>query len=86
MLLEQRPNVLRIPTESLLDGNRVLRYDPANGVLDEVTVTPGLANWRWTEIRDGVQAGDRIIVSLDQEGLVDGVRVAPQDAATEPAE
>ena len=86
VLLEQRPNVLRIPTESLLDGNRVLRYDPANGVLDEVTVTPGLANWRWTEIRDGVQAGDRIIVSLDQEGLVDGVRVAPQDAATEPAE
>ncbi len=86
VLLEQRPQVLRIPTESLLDGNRVLRYDAAAGVLREVPVTAGLANWHWTEISEGLQAGDRIIVSLDQEGLGDGVRVTPVDTAKEPAE
>ncbi|MBF7728961.1 efflux RND transporter periplasmic adaptor subunit [Pseudomonas sp. N040] len=91
VLLEQRQDVLRIPTESLLDGQRVLRYDDAAGVLREVAVTPGLANWRWTEVGSGLQAGDRIVVSLDQEGLVDGARVRPLDAdpaagTPEPAE
>lgn len=84
VLLEQQPNVLRIPTESLLDGNRVLRYAAEAGVLREVPVTPGLANWHWTEIRSGLQPGDRIITSLDQDGLKDGVRVAPKEAPAEP--
>jgi HlyD family secretion protein len=86
VLLEQRPNVLRIPTESLLDGNRVLRFDAAAGILREVPVTAGLANWRWTEISNGLQAGDQIIVSLDQDGLADGVRVEPAESSAEPAE
>ena len=84
VLLEQQPNTLRIPTESLLDGNRVLRYDATDGVLREVPVTPGLANWHWTQIRNGLQPGDRIIASLDQDGLRDGVSVTPADSATEP--
>jgi len=84
VLLEQHPQVLRIPTESLLDGNRVLRYDAAAGVLREVPVTPGLGNWHWTEISNGLQPGDRIIGSLDQDGLKDGVRVQPATPAAEP--
>ena len=77
---------MRIPTESLLDGNKVLRYDAASGTLQEVKVTPGLSNWHWTEISDGLQPGDRIIASLDQEALVDGVRVVPKDSVTAPAQ
>jgi len=86
VLLQQRPNVLRIPTESLLDGNRVLRYDAGAGELREVPVTPGLANWRWTEASSGLQTGDRIIGSLDQDGLRDGLRVVPIEAAAGSAE
>ena len=86
VLLEQHPKALRIPTESLLDGNKVLRYDAASGTLQEVKVTPGLSNWHWTEISDGLQPGDRIIASLDQEALVDGVRVVPKDSVTAPAQ
>jgi HlyD family secretion protein len=79
ILLEQRERVLRIPSESLLDGRRVLRYDPGTGVLRAVEVQTGLANWRWTEVHGGLEEGARILVSLEQEGLGDGVAVIPQD-------
>jgi len=81
ILLEQRPDALRIPTESLLEGGRVLRYDPAGGVLREVQLSLGLANWRWTEVLDGLNEGDRILASLEQDGLGDGVAVRPADMA-----
>ena len=78
ILLQQRPDALRIPTESLLEGERVLRYDPQTGVLHEVSLQLGLANWRWTEVLEGLSEGDRILASLEQEGLVDGVAVRPE--------
>jgi HlyD family secretion protein len=82
VLLERKRDALRIPTESLLEGQRVLRYDAAAGVLREVRVHTGLANWRWTEVLEGLEAGTQILASLDQEALGDGVAVIPQ-AATE---
>ena len=80
ILLQQRADTLRIPTESLLEGGRVLRYDPAAGVLREVQLTLGLANWRWTEVLEGLSEGDRILASLEQDGLGDGVAVRPAQA------
>lgn len=70
-------NVLRIPTQALLEGNRVLRYG-AKGVLEERTVTTGLANWDYTEITSGLNEGDQIVMSLDQPGVKAGVRVRPK--------
>ncbi|MGA8865085.1 MAG: efflux RND transporter periplasmic adaptor subunit [Gallionella sp.] len=74
-------DVLRIPTQSLLEGNRVLLYGP-EGELEEHTVTTGLANWDQTEIISGLKEGDQIVVSLDQAGVRAGVRVRPE--ATQP--
>ncbi|SDH68786.1 HlyD family secretion protein [Pseudomonas benzenivorans] len=83
ILLEQRPDALRVPTESLLEGRRVLRYDPAGGVLREVRLRTGLGNWRWTEILEGLVEGQRILASLEQDGLADGVAVTPQERGAE---
>ena len=83
ILLAQRERTLRVPTESLLEGGKVLRYDPSNGHLREQKVEIGLANWRWSEVKGGLAAGDRIIPSLEHEGLVDGSAVSPSG---EPAE
>lgn len=80
ILLQQKTEVLRIPTETLLEGNRVLRYDAEAGVLREVRVEVGLANWRWSEVLGGLEAGQLIVASLEQEGLGDGVAVEPQAA------
>ena len=81
ILLEQQPQALRIPTETLLDGGRVLRYDPVAGLLREVKVRTGLANWRWTEVLEGLSEGEQIVASLEQEGLVDGAAALPEDEA-----
>jgi HlyD family secretion protein len=69
--------VLRIPTQTLLEGNRVLLYQD-NGVLAERAVTTGLSNWVQTEITSGLNEGDQIALSLDKEGVKTGVRVQPE--------
>ena len=58
----------------------MLRYDPATGVLREVELNTGLANWRWTEVLDGLHEGERILASLHQEGLKDGIAVISRSA------
>ncbi|MDA8481682.1 efflux RND transporter periplasmic adaptor subunit [Pseudomonas resinovorans] len=85
ILLAQREQTLRVPTESLLEGGKVLRYDPSNGHLREQKVEIGLANWRWSEVKGGLAAGDRILPSLQHEGLADGSVVSPSAGSTEAA-
>jgi HlyD family secretion protein len=72
-----RANVLRIPTQTLLEGKRVLLYRP-DGVLEERTVTTGLANWEHTEITAGLNEGDQIVMSLDRAGVKAGARAQPE--------
>jgi len=74
---ESHANVLRIPTQTLLEGKRVLRYG-ANGILEERIVTTGLANWDRTEITAGLNEGDQIVMSLDQAGVKAEARVVPE--------
>jgi len=74
---DSRPNVLRIPTQTLLEGKKVLLYR-ADGKLEERTVTTGLANWDQTEITAGLNEGEQIVKSLDREGVKAGVRVQPE--------
>jgi len=71
-----RDNVLRIPTQTLLEGNRVFLYQA--GVLEDRTVTTGLANWEHTEIISGLKDGDQIVLTLDQDGVKAGARVQPE--------
>jgi len=77
ILLEVRDGVLRIPTAALQEGNRVLLFD-ADGRLVERNVKPGLANWEFTEVLEGLAAGDRIVLSLEKTGVKAGVRVVEE--------
>ncbi|RLA52917.1 MAG: efflux RND transporter periplasmic adaptor subunit [Gammaproteobacteria bacterium] len=77
IILEQHANVLRIPTEVVIDNDKVLRYDPASGYLEKVTITPGLSNWTYTEVKNGLGKGDAVLLSLDTEGAVEGALVTP---------
>ncbi len=74
-----RKQVLRIPTQTLMEGNRVLLYG-SNGVLEERKVTTGLSNWEYVEVLAGLEEGDRIVSSLDREGVKAGARVVPEAA------
>lgn len=72
IILETRDKVLRIPTQALLSGNKVLLLK--EGVLIEREVGTGLANWQYTEITRGLKAGDQVVVSLEKEGVKAGAR------------
>ncbi|MDP2761232.1 MAG: efflux RND transporter periplasmic adaptor subunit [Sideroxyarcus sp.] len=76
---EVRQNVLRVPTQALLEGNRVLRYGN-DGVLEERKLTTGLSNWEYVEVVSGLTEGEQIVASLDREGVKAGVRVVPEES------
>lgn len=76
IILESRPGVVRIPSEALLKDGHVYTFDPAAGRLQRRKVTVGLANWQFTEIREGVAEGEQVVTTIDREGLRDGVAAA----------
>jgi HlyD family secretion protein len=77
IIYDKRDRVLRLPTQTLMEGNRVLLY--VNGVLEERKVETGLSNWEYTEVVSGVAEGDRIVSSLDRVGVKAGVKVVPEE-------
>ncbi len=84
VVLDHREQVLRIPTEAILEGNRVLVYQAATGTLEERRFKPGLANWRFTEVMDGLQQGEQVITSVGREGVETGALVTPETTTTIP--
>jgi HlyD family secretion protein len=81
ILLEEKPAVLRIPTATLQEGNRVLVFDAASGKLVARQIKPGLANWEYTEVMEGLVAGERIVLSLEKAGVKPGVHAVEETVA-----
>lgn len=75
IILERHDEVLRIPSEALLEENRVYLIDQEMR-LRERKVEVGLSNWRYTEVTRGLQQGERVVTSINREGLADGVLVS----------
>lgn len=73
-------NVLRVPTQSLLEGGSVLVYRPGDGELEARAVSPGLSNWEQSEVSSGLKAGEQIVLAPDQAGIKAGVKVSPQES------
>ncbi|MCQ8129484.1 efflux RND transporter periplasmic adaptor subunit [Methylomonas rivi] len=73
--LAKKDDVLRLPAEAILENNRVLKLDDDN-VLHEQSFQPGLSNWNYTEVVSGLNAGDRVALSIGKEGVSDGAKVA----------
>jgi HlyD family secretion protein len=85
VLLDARENVLRVPTEAVLEGPRVLVYSPDSRVIEDRTIQTGLSNWRWTEVTEGLQPGERVVLSVDREGVRAGARARPEPASEDTA-
>jgi len=73
VILDARDDVLRIPSYALIEGSRVLVV--RDDRLVSVPVTAGLRNWEFTEIAQGLSAGDRVAVSLDRAEVEEGAEV-----------
>ncbi len=84
VILERRPNVLRVPTSALLRGRTVLLL--VDGRLVEREVRLGLRNWQFAEVLSGLDPGELVVVSLDKIEIEAGVRarVARESAGAVP--
>lgn len=75
IILDSHANVIRIPTESLLEGQKVLIYDAENKIIYEKTIKTGLSNWKHTEVLEGLMGNEIIVTSIDRDGVEDGASV-----------
>ena len=74
VILNARDNVLRVPTYTLLEGERVLVVRGAR--LAAQPVETGLKNWQFVEISRGLAKGEAVATSLDRAEVKPGVRVS----------
>lgn len=70
-----RNDVVRIPTPALMPGNRVLVLG-ASGKLESKQLETGLSNWEFSEVKKGLERGDRVVTSLEREGVKAGALAA----------
>ena len=77
IITQSHQDVLFVPTSAILRrGNLRQVYVFTSGRARLRSVRTGLTNWERTEVLEGLSEGERIIVSLESEGLADGVQVA----------
>ena len=74
VVIASEPNRLRVPTEAILEGNRVFVHGN-DAVVEERKIETGIANWRFTEVLDGLDSGDQVILSIDRAGVEPGASV-----------
>ncbi|WP_305075018.1 efflux RND transporter periplasmic adaptor subunit [Propionivibrio sp.] len=82
VVLEARENVVRVPTAALLEGGRVLVADK-DGMLEERQIKAGLSNWEYTEVLEGLEAGDRVVTSLERAGVKAGAHYTLETGTTD---
>ena len=80
VVLAVRENVLRVPSSALREGARVL-VAGTDGTLQERVLKTGLANWEFTEVREGLSVGERVVTSLEREGVKPGAAFVSDEAA-----
>ncbi|HSM14944.1 MAG TPA: efflux RND transporter periplasmic adaptor subunit, partial [Thermoanaerobaculia bacterium] len=83
VILEERDDVLRVPTAAILADDRVLVVEQER--LAERPIETGLRNWDFTEVRSGLEAGDRVVTTLDRPEVRAGARVASARDDEQPA-
>lgn len=75
-IVERRDNVLRVPTQAIQQDGTVLAVGKDDR-LETRRLKTGLANWAFTEVTGGLDAGNRVLLSFDQENVKAGVKVTP---------
>lgn len=80
VILAENTNTLRIPTEAVLEGNKVLVFG-GDSTLDGRDIQTGLSNWAWTEVTDGLVESEEVVVSVEREGVEDGVDAVRESPA-----
>lgn len=78
IVLQNRPDTLRIPTEALLEREFVLIYR-AGEPLRKQPIRAGISNWRYTEVLEGLSEGDQVVTSLGRDQVKAGAEAVADD-------
>ena len=80
VILDAKEDVVRVPSEAIIENQRLYVYKPRQGVLEERRVVVGLSNWDYTEIVEGVKEGEQVVLTVDRKGVENGAKaVAEQE-------
>jgi len=72
ILVSRKEGALRIPTSAVGEGGKVLVLE--EGKLAARTIRPGIANWQFTEVLEGLALGEEVVVSRDRPEIAPGAR------------
>ncbi len=78
IILDIREDVLRVPTQALLEGNRVLVFGGNPGTLEERQLQVGVSNWQYTEVISGLRQGEKVVLSVERKGVMPGARAVAE--------
>lgn len=78
IILDLEEDVVRVPTQALMESNRVLVFSSNAGTLEERQLEVGIANWSYTEVRSGVSPGEKVVLSVERAGVRPGVKAVEQ--------
>jgi HlyD family secretion protein len=56
----------------------------ADNLLEERQLEVGLSNWQYAEVTKGLQSGERVVTSINREGVKAGVLVAVETENPKP--
>ena len=73
-IIERRDDILRLPTQAIRQDDKVFILGSDNKI-EERQLGVGLANWNFTEIVSGLNEGDQVLLSFDQDEIEVGIRV-----------
>jgi HlyD family secretion protein len=72
VVLARRENVPRIPTAAVAEGGKVLVL--SHGRLAERTITVGMHNWQFTEVKSGLALGDEVVTARNSTEIKAGAQ------------
>jgi HlyD family secretion protein len=79
ILIEEHANVVRVPSEAVLNGTEVLVFDPVESRLHKRAIEPGVSNWEFTEVLKGLKPGTQVVTSIGRKDVKDGALAVPDD-------
>ena len=85
IILDSRPEVVRVPTEAVLVDGSVYLLPAGADRVQRRPIKSGLTNWKFTEVSSGLQKGDTVVTSIDRQGLAEGVLVQVEQSTDKAA-
>jgi len=70
-----RSGTVRIASEAVKKDGSLWVVHPQSKQLHSRKIVKGLSNWQFTEVREGLAAGEQVVTTIDRRGLIEGVEV-----------